>query len=267
MIGPALHPPLNITWAGGPQNWTVSMTHGFPFFISVTDSQGHGWAQGPLHSGDNLDTSCLNTNHIGSSGKSTNIAVTIGAAIGGIVVGLLAGVAGIFVFRRSRASKQSHPRQDLLRDSQLSSNITQSPPVSIPSPGNIAGGSGLEYIVEPFAMPSSSSDPTFPLLPGSTARSAGTSQPDGASASGSDPAEQASGRRTNVYVVHHDGGRAPVTVYTEEGAEVVELPPRYPEGSTSAPSESDGSRSTNRRRGAGSVRKARGPRSPSSPTS
>lgn len=31
-----------------------------------------------------------------------------------------------------------------------------------------------------------------------------------------------------VYVVHHDGGRAPVTVYTSDGAQVVELPPRYP---------------------------------------
>lgn len=30
-----------------------------------------------------------------------------------------------------------------------------------------------------------------------------------------------------VYVVHHDGGRAPVTVYHEDGTEVVELPPRY----------------------------------------
>jgi len=204
-------------------------------------------------------------NHTGSSGsgKSTNIGVTIGAAVGGVVVGLLVGAAGIFAFRRSRASKPHQRREDLIRDSQLSSNNTQSPPVSIPSPANIGGGGGgLEYIVEPFAMPSSASDPSVPLLPGSTARSAVTSQPDAASASGSDPADQ-SARRTNVYVVHHDGGRAPVTVYTEEGAEVVELPPRYPEGSTSAPSESDVSRDSNRRRD----RKARGPRSPTAPTS
>jgi hypothetical protein len=181
--------------------------------------------------------------------------------VGGVVVGLVVGAVGIFLFRRSRASKPHQRREDLIRDSQLSSNNTQSPPVSIPSPGNITGGGGLEYIVEPFAMPSSSSDPSVPLLPGSTARSAVTSQPDGASASGSDPADQ-SARRQNVYVVHHDGGRAPVTVYTEEGAEVVELPPRYPEGSTTAPSESEGSRDSNRRRD----RKTRGPRPPTSPT-
>ncbi|PSS37102.1 hypothetical protein PHLCEN_2v975 [Hermanssonia centrifuga] len=37
--------------------------------------------------------------------------------------------------------------------------------------------------------------------------------------------------RTNsqVYVVHHDAGRPPVTVYTADGTEVVELPPRYNE--------------------------------------
>ena len=31
-----------------------------------------------------------------------------------------------------------------------------------------------------------------------------------------------------MYVVHHDGGRAPpVTVFTSDGTEVVELPPQY----------------------------------------
>jgi hypothetical protein len=35
---------------------------------------------------------------------------------------------------------------------------------------------------------------------------------------------------SQVYVVHHDGGTPPVTVYTAGGTEVVELPPRYPEG-------------------------------------
>jgi hypothetical protein len=30
-----------------------------------------------------------------------------------------------------------------------------------------------------------------------------------------------------IYVVHHDSGSAPVTVYTADGTEVVELPPSY----------------------------------------
>ena len=38
-------------------------SHGISFFISVTDSQGNGWAQGPLHSGDGADTSCLDIHH------------------------------------------------------------------------------------------------------------------------------------------------------------------------------------------------------------
>ena len=37
-----------------------------------------------------------------------------------------------------------------------------------------------------------------------------------------------SGSAQHVYVVHHDGGRPPpVTVFTSDGTEVVELPPQY----------------------------------------
>lgn len=36
-------------------------------------------------------------------------------------------------------------------------------------------------------------------------------------------------RDSHVYVVHHDAGRAPVTVYHDDGTEVVELPPQYPQ--------------------------------------
>ena len=49
----------------------------------------------------------------------------------------------------------------------------------------------------------------------------------------SDPTSPGGSRQSHgashVYVVHHDGGRAPVTVYTADGTEVVELPPsRFP---------------------------------------
>lgn len=33
-----------------------------------------------------------------------------------------------------------------------------------------------------------------------------------------------------IYVVHHDNNAPPVTIYHEDGTEIVELPPRYPEG-------------------------------------
>jgi hypothetical protein len=41
------------------------------------------------------------------------------------------------------------------------------------------------------------------------------------------PARSERDGRSQVYVVHHDGGRAPVTIMTSDGAEVVELPPGY----------------------------------------
>lgn len=49
----------------------------------------------------------------------------------------------------------------------------------------------------------------------------------GGSGDGSSGLPQPVRGSSHVYVVHHDGGRAPVTVYTDDGAEVVELPPRY----------------------------------------
>src|SRR6266403_1914796 len=183
--------------------------------------------------------------------KSSVVPAAVGAGIGGIVVGLLAGAFGIFAFRRRRGSRsRNQHREDLMRDGQLSSGNSQQSPELPVTRGtmNVAGGGGLEYIVEPFAMPSSPpSDSNDPLLSGGNVTSpTTTSRGDALSTSGSsEPADRRTAR--NVYVVHHDGGRAPVTVYTDEGAEVVELPPRYPAGSTSSPSEarSASSRETN----------------------
>jgi len=39
-----------------------------------------------------------------------------------------------------------------------------------------------------------------------------------------------SGAGRQVYVVHHDAQTAPVTIYHQEGTQIVELPPRYPAG-------------------------------------
>jgi len=253
-VAPALHPPLNITSNGDAMNWTVSFSHGLPFFVSVVDSQGNGWAQGPLHSGDGPDTSCLDLNR-SSSGSSSHVGTTIGAAVGGVVVGLLAGAFGLLAFVRCRRPRnRQESREDLTRDNHLAVHPPQSARATSVNSGRSplsAGGNGLEYIVEPFAMPSPPSDAGAPLL---GSQQSPTTQPaDATSSSGlTDPADQ-NARRQNVYVVHHDGGRAPVTVYTEAGAEVVELPPRYA-NSTSSPSapsaasESDASREVNRRR-------------------
>ena len=127
-----------------------------------------------------------------------------------------------------------------------------------------ASGVAREYIVEPFAMPSASSlgnpgpprdkttDPTTP-----TANAPSVPGP-------SNPVDQSErpGRRPNVYVVHHDGGRAPVTVYTEEGAAVHELPPQYAAGSTGTPAENDASREVDRRESGETPQKIQEPRPP-----
>ena len=77
-----------------------------------------------------------------------------------------------------------------------------------------------------------------------------------------DPADQ-SGMRPNVYFVHRDGGRPPVTVYGEEGAAVVELPPQYAAGSNGSPSESEALREVDRRE-PGTTPRARKTREPRS---
>ncbi|KAJ3556315.1 hypothetical protein NM688_g2097 [Phlebia brevispora] len=60
--------------------------------------------------------------------------------------------------------------------------------------------------------------------------------PSGASGT-SPPTEEIRSPTSHVYVVHHDAGRPPVTVYTADGTEVVELPPRYNESAPSGPPE------------------------------
>lgn len=74
-----------------------------------------------------------------------------------------------------------------------------------------------------------------PSRPSSSSQNA-SHQAERSSTLSADPTSpsQASHPRTatsQVYVVHHDAGRAPVTVYTPDGTEVIELPPRY-DGST-----------------------------------
>jgi len=73
------------------------------------------------------------------------------------------------------------------------------------------------YHVEPFRLTNEPESQTPVSPPNATVVGSNTTE--------SDPAS-GSAQRSHVYVVHHDGGRAPVTVYTD-GADVVELPPTY----------------------------------------
>ena len=93
---------------------------------------------------------------------------------------------------------------------------------SVPHAGSAPGpdvGTTNQYLVEPFMPePPNSAGPTSPTL-NPTSTSAYSNTQSDASASGTQPAP-------HVYVVHHDGGGPPVTVFTG-GAAVTELPPSY----------------------------------------
>lgn len=160
-------------------------------------------------------------------GHSPIVPAAIGAGVGGILIGILAGAFGILAFRRWRGSRRRNKHwKNQNRASVLSSDSARNPREM-----TATGGGGREFIVDPFDVTCTSS----PRNPGVSPPPGGntTSPTNELTVSGSsDPADQL-GRRPNVYVVHHDGGRAPVTVYTEEGAAVVELPPQYAPGSPS----------------------------------
>ncbi|KAF5313561.1 hypothetical protein D9611_010191 [Ephemerocybe angulata] len=72
----------------------------------------------------------------------------------------------------------------------------------------------VQYQVEPFRMPPPSEDGY--LHPASP-------PPSNIRTNSSDPNRT----ENKVYVAHHDGNAAPVTIYHEDGTELVELPPRY----------------------------------------
>ncbi|KAG8806450.1 hypothetical protein FRC17_004986 [Serendipita sp. 399] len=49
-VAPALRTPVNITFEKSAR-WTIMLDHGHPFFVSIVDSKGVTWSNGPLHAG------------------------------------------------------------------------------------------------------------------------------------------------------------------------------------------------------------------------
>jgi hypothetical protein len=85
----------------------------------------------------------------------------------------------------------------------------------------------FQYHIEPFTMPPSTTSDDGRLRPSPpTGTGSGSLMPNRRNAEG------------KVYVVHHDSQAPPVTIYHEDGTEVVELPPRYPDGAASPPARS-----------------------------
>ena len=85
---------------------------------------------------------------------------------------------------------------------------------SNPSSSSNLMGRSSGYAVEPFVMPGE--DGRRNELPPGPSRAVSAGNP-----------------QNQVYVVHHDSQAPPVTIYHEDGTQVVELPPRYPAGASS----------------------------------
>ncbi|KAJ6519441.1 hypothetical protein C8R45DRAFT_951505 [Mycena sanguinolenta] len=245
-VAPTLHPPHNQTGTDqSPMNWTVNLSWGSPFFISVVDADMNFWSYGPLHSGQGTSTACL-------SGFNESNTVTRGTAvasgIGGLLIGLIAGAAGVFAFHRQRRKRAKdapllHPTafegysDPYNLRSPTSANPYKPVPTQIPqdvsaltlpsSPSYVAmqrmQSEGSQYQIEPFTPPEERRNSSYGGEFGELHHSVSPT----------------TGSGGNIYVVHHDAGTAPVTIYHQEGTEVVELPPRYIRET------SDSTRSTN----------------------
>ncbi|CAL1696179.1 unnamed protein product [Somion occarium] len=280
-VAPALHPPFNVSLPNYDTfNWTVSLSYGMPFFISMVDSAGLAWSYGPLHSGGNGPTDCLSVIGSSSPKKSVTSLTAIGTGIGGLVSGVVIGLLAPFCFSwyRGRQRKRPIAVQRLSSSSPLIPMLSRGDYTDLPTaPARSSSRNQIfresNYQIEPFRMSpdhefgarrvatdgavgttgswgSSSSRPTtgqssfhprsqsepmpsqspvpstsspVPIVPPpqSVASPGDMSYPPSSPVGGRPP--------SHVYVVHHDGGRAPVTVYAEDGTEIVELPPRYPE--------------------------------------
>ncbi|KAL5495545.1 hypothetical protein ACEPAI_1008 [Sanghuangporus weigelae] len=257
-IAPTLHPPWNITSNDmSPINWTVQLSWGSSFFISLVDSDGQTWAYGPLHSGGQGPTDCLS---LSATETDTGVSesVAIGSGIGGLFAGLaIGGFAAWFFFRRRHGSYYEPYTSNRIHSSgkggaRLEADTLYSPATHVAYPTddtfssqnserNLTGrghqlAPGSAYEIEPFTIPDNSTEGLIPKSPGGGSTAA---QPVASPASPARPTNshdeanrsvsqaRAPSAGGQVYVVHHDGGRAPVTVYTSEGAEIIELPPRY----------------------------------------
>jgi hypothetical protein len=209
-VAPALHPPYNITQNSMDTiNWTVSLSWGSPFFISLVDSTGAMWSNGLLHSAQGETSECLLDNGgVAKNPTTVKPAVAIGSGIGGLVVGLIAGLASAFFIGKYQQKRRL--KNDYISNSPMSSGV-------VGTFLNRHNGSASELAVEPFL-----SHPDQ-----GTSYGGSTSTPD--TSLGSSQGTRKNGSN-HVYVMHHDSGRAPVTVYHEDGTQVVELPPRYPAG-------------------------------------
>jgi len=216
-IAPTYHPPMNITSnTMDAINWTVTLGWAHQFYMSLTDANGDSWMTGPLHSGGNGPTDCLvlGGNNLGlsaslSSKDDISPRVIIGSTIGAVVFGLLMGFLFSFYWNRKRR------REDVPEKGKEKAS------------GSAATPRGSRFAVEPYPLQEDKEPQSpEPTNPGETLSR--STSPNSTMHPRSEMVRHTSdGSSQQVYLVHHDGGRPPISVYHPEGANIVELPPSY----------------------------------------
>ncbi|KAJ6490046.1 hypothetical protein C8R45DRAFT_1139031 [Mycena sanguinolenta] len=218
-VAPALHPPYNITSDSmGKIDWTVSLSWSLPFFLSLASADGQLWSYGPLHAGGMGPSDCLAPGTISSS-KAHRIA--IGAGIGAFATGIIGALAAFLYFRDRNRKRPEHPKVDVFDYKSNPAPKTMriksfnSVDLTAIQSGTTVADRRTSQIISPnVRSPESLSPPVRSFLPLTPARSSSQLAPVPLTG------------HSRAYVLHHDAGRAPITVITD-AEEVVELPPRY----------------------------------------
>jgi len=263
-VAPALHPPYNITsYDTKPINWTVSLSWASPFFISLVDADGNMWSNGPLHSGGGGNVGCLAGNITASSSKEVGVPIAVGSGVGGLALGILVGILATYLLMKRKYKKKLESNHfvdmpspgittPLPFDHGSSSGQYRPLPTASSNPSSMMhriGSGSTPYQVEPFSMP----DEEGRRVAGDEGRRISYAPSMPAQATSTHESVPRGAAQSHVYVLHHDSQQPPVTIFHQDGTQIVELPPRYPpfspsqsetvsEGRSASDSRSDGAR-------------------------
>jgi len=201
--------------------------------------------------------------------------VVVGSGVGGLAVGTLIGILAAYLYLRRQYKKklQSDRFVDMASDGPVTphalmfehgSGPGQYRPVPTVSssgilthPGQSSNPSSMmhrmgpgstSYHVEPFSMPDEEG-----RHPAGRRMSYAASVPARVTSTHESVPHGATTTPSQVYVLHHDSQQPPVTIFHQDGTNIVELPPRYPpfsssqsealsEGRSASDSRSDGAR-------------------------
>ena len=213
-----------------------------------------------------------------SASKEVSLPVVVGSGVGGLAVGILVGILAAYLLLKRQYKKklQSDRFVDMASDGPLTphpstfehgSGPGQYRPVPTVSSSGILthpgqssnpssmmhrmGSGSTPYQVEPFSMPDEEGrrgvghegrQMSYSASVAARATSTHESVPHGATST-----------QSQVYVLHHDSQQPPVTIFHQDGTQIVELPPRYPpfpssqsevlsEGRSGSDSRSEGAR-------------------------